>query len=59
MCLKVAIWDVFRAQATFLDFGQKTETDPDDTPGEPRRVMQVRFRVFGPKRAKQTRNGLG
>ena len=73
--------DVFRGQATFIDFGQKTrkrpgmtrlgspglssqsvmgfsglkgpkkpETDRDDTPGLPRRVIPVRFRFFDQNR---------
>jgi len=37
----------------------KTETDRDDTPGEPRRVIPVRFRVFWQQLNKKTGNGAG
>ena len=33
---------------------ENRETDWDDTPGEPRRVIPVRFEVFWPKRAGKT-----
>ena len=38
---------------------QNPETDWDDKPGKPRLVISVRLEIFGPKRAKKTRNGLG